>query len=92
MAQSFSGRRSIKSGALSTETVFIAICCVCGLVRVRKTFPMHAEQWVTKRAYEKKYGIALIGKPVTHTYCPGCYTDFMQRVTSSRHTSGPSPN
>jgi hypothetical protein len=72
---------------LNREASLIAICCVCGLVRARKTFAGDPDRWVTKRAYEQMYGIRLVGNPVTHTYCLGCHTDFMQRV----RPSGPDP-
>lgn len=61
----------------------IAMCCVCGLVRAGKTVAGEPDRWVTKRAYEQTYGIRLVGNPVTHTYCTGCHTDFMQRVRPS---------
>jgi hypothetical protein len=58
----------------------IAMCCVCGLVRLGKTVAEDPDRWVTKRSYEQMYGIKLVGNPVTHTYCSGCHTDFMQRI------------
>ena len=47
------------------------------------------DKWVTKRAYEHMYGMRLVGNPVTHTYCSGCHTDFMQRVRPTRQTLAP---
>jgi len=35
------------------------------------------------------YGMRLVGNPVTHTYCSGCHTDFMQRVRPTRQTLAP---
>jgi len=81
MAQQSPFRRGFKHGSPS-ETSLIAMCCVCGLVRARKD----TDQWVTKRSYEQMYGVTLIGSPLTHTYCLGCYTDFLQRVRPSQQT------
>ncbi|HKU52205.1 MAG TPA: hypothetical protein VJQ25_07055 [Nitrospira sp.] len=66
------------------EASLIAMCCVCGLVRARKTVDGEADRWISKRAYEHMYGVRLVGNPFTHTYCSGCHADFMQRMRSSR--------
>jgi len=79
-------RQGLNRGGLRVETSLIAKCCVCGLVRARKTFAGDPDRWVTKRAYEQMYGIRLMGNPVTHTYCSGCHTDFMQRIRHRRQT------
>jgi hypothetical protein len=66
-----------------TKASLIAMCCVCGLVRARKTVGGDPDRWMTKRAYEQMYGVRLGAAPFTHTYCSGCLTDFMQRVRPS---------
>jgi len=68
-------------GSLKT-TAPIAICCVCGLVRARKIVTAECDRWITGRAYEQRYGVSLVGNVLTHTYCSGCYSDFMQRVST----------
>ena len=75
-------RQRLNHGGLPVEASLIAMCCVCGLVRARVAGD--PDRWVTKRAYEHMYGVRLVGNPVTHTYCSGCHTDFMQRVRSHR--------
>ena len=92
MAQNMRLRGGIKFRAFAVETALIAQCCVCGLVRAKKKFPTEPDLWVTSRAYEERYGISPLGSPLTHTYCSGCYMDFMQRVRPSGHTIAPSPN
>lgn len=84
MALELSLRQGIKRRGLPVETSLIATCCVCGLVRARKAFTLDPDRWVTKRTYEKTYGVTLAGSPFTHTYCSGCHTDFMQRVKSGQ--------
>ena len=71
-------RQGVNHGGLPTKASLIAMCCVCGLVRARVAGD--PDRWVTKRAYEHMHGVRLVGNPVTHTYCSGCLTDFMQRV------------
>src|SRR5688572_6681773 len=73
MAQKLPFRSGIKYGGLPGEAEPISICCVCGLVRARKTFTAESERWITCRAYEQRYGVALAGRALTHTYCSGCY-------------------
>ena len=73
-------RQGLIRDGVSVEISFVAMCCVCGLVRARKTAAGEPDRWVTKRAYEHMYRVRLIGNPVTHTYCSGCHSDFMQRV------------
>ena len=75
-------RHGINHGAPISASL-VAMCCVCGLVRARKT-DGEPDRWVSKRAYEHMYGVRLVGNPFTHTYCSGCHTDFMQRMRSSR--------
>ena len=89
MAQRLPFRPGIKYAGSPAETVLIAICCVCGLVRARKTFTSESDRWITCRAYEQRYGVALMGSALTHTYCSGCYTDFMQRVRHTRQATAP---
>ena len=71
---------------LPVKASLIAMCCVCGLLRARKTVAGEPDRWITKRAYEDRYGVKVVGTPVTHTYCSGCHTDFMQRVRSRGRT------
>ena len=79
-------RQGVNGGGVP-GTSLIAMCCVCGLVRARVAGD--PDRWVTKRAYEHMYGVRLGGNPVTHTYCSGCHTDFMQRVRPTRQTLAP---
>ena len=82
-------RQGVNGGGVPVGSSLIAMCCVCGLVRARKAFAGDPDRWVTKRAYEQMYGMRLVGNPVTHTYCSGCHTDFMQRVRPTRQTLAP---
>jgi hypothetical protein len=82
-------RQGLNRGRLPVDVSLIAMCCVCGLVRARKTVPGDPDRWVTKRAYEQMSGVRLVANPVSHTYCSGCHRDFMQRVRPSRQTLTP---
>jgi hypothetical protein len=82
-------RQRRNRGGVPVEGPLIAMCCVCGLVRAPKTFAADPDRWVTKRAYEQVYGNRIAGNAVTHTYCLGCHTDFMQRVRPSGQTITP---
>ena len=89
MAQQSPFRQSLKHRHLPVETSLIAMCCVCGLVRARKTLAVDPDRWVTKRAYEQMYAVSLMGEPITHTYCSGCHMDFLQRVRPSEQIACP---
>ena len=84
MLQQAPFRQNHKRRHLPAETSLIAMCCVCGLVRARKTSAADSDRWVTKRAYEQMYAVTLMGNPITHTYCSGCHMDFLQRVNPQR--------
>jgi len=80
------GTTQTKRRALRTETSLIATCCVCGLLRGKKTNSQHPDRWVTRRAYEQTYGVSLVGSLFTHTYCSGCLADFMQRAKPEKQS------
>lgn len=70
------------------EASLIPVCSSCGLVRDESNVSGEQEHWVTKRTYQKTHGRNLADCHITHTYCPGCFTDFMERVRpSTRSTS-----
>ena len=79
-------RQALNREGLPAKASPIAVCCVCRLLRARKTVVGEADRWITKRAFEHLYGVRVVGTPVTHTYCSGCHTDFMQRVRPSGRT------
>lgn len=83
------GTTQTKRRGLRIETSLIAACCVCGLIRVKKTRSQDPDQWVTRRTYEQTYGVSLFGSLFTHTYCSGCHADFMQRAKAERHRAMP---
>jgi hypothetical protein len=52
----------------------LPVCCICGLVRDEKA-PLHDNvQWVTQRIYRERHGVNPADNPLTHTYCPECFT------------------
>ena len=86
MAKGMPLRKGVRFSALSAGSTLVAQCCVCGLLRARKSLAEEPDQWITSRAYEHMYGVTLSGSRLTHTYCSGCYGDFIQRVRPSQHT------
>ena len=87
MGQNSPLRRAVKFPVLPAETTLIAQCCVCGLLRARKRLAAEPDRWITSRAYEQAYGLKPSRSRVTHTYCSGCYRDFMQRVRPERQSA-----
>lgn len=71
-----------------TAPTLLPVCCVCKLIR-DKTGPFpDRERWVTPRAYRKTYGAHSADVPLTHTYCPECFTQVMHTVNQYLRTIG----
>jgi hypothetical protein len=68
--------------SLTTQSVIIPICCVCGLIREHTT-PSKAESWVNKGVFRRTHGKDLAAYRLTHTYCPTCYSQFMSRIAAA---------
>ena len=71
-----------KGAAAPLREAFIApkllhVCCICGHIRDRTGFSPDREHWVTQRTYRQTHGVNLADFPLTHTYCPKCFTKFM---------------
>lgn len=60
----------------------LPVCCVCGLIRDENKTSAE-EQWVTKQTYRQAHGVDPAICRVTHTYCPACYTLFMNRIAAA---------
>jgi hypothetical protein len=59
----------------------LAACCVCRLIRDKiRPFP-GGERWVTPRTYRTTHGVNPADFPLTHTYCPTCFTKAQETVT-----------
>jgi hypothetical protein len=71
-------RKLMKRRPYAKGSALIRVCSVCGLIRDESGVAVEEERWVTKRTYEKTYGMSLAECHLTHTYGPGCFTDFME--------------
>ena len=59
----------------------LAVCCVCRHIRGETgTFPGR-ERWVTPRTYRTTHGVNPVDFPLTHTYCPNCFTKAQETMT-----------
>jgi hypothetical protein len=58
------------------------ICCVCGLIRDEDR-TSGQEYWVTKQVYWQTHNADPSDCRLTHTYCPSCYTQFMNRIAAA---------
>ena len=71
-----------KAPSAPSRETFIApkllhVCCICGHIREETGTSAHREHWVTQRTYRQTHGVKLADLPLTHTYCPKCFTNFM---------------
>jgi hypothetical protein len=58
----------------------LAVCCVCRLIRDETGFSPGCERWVTQRTYRKTHSVNPTDFPLTHTYCPKCFTKAQETM------------
>ena len=58
----------------------LPVCCMCGLVRDETAHSQDHERWVTRRGYQKTHGAMPAYYLLTHTYCPKCFVQFIDRM------------
>ena len=73
-------RPLVRRRTFAKEPALIPIYSSCGLSRDVCGVAVDHERWVTKRVYVKTHGVNLAACYLTHTYCPGCFKDFMDRL------------
>jgi hypothetical protein len=66
--------------ASGRETSMLPVCCICGLLRDETGASLNCERWVTQRKYRQTYGVNPADCLLTHTYCPDCFTQVMDRI------------
>lgn len=63
------------------DTMILPICCVCGLIR--ESSGSSTETWVTKKVFRQTHNMDASAYRLTHTYCPACYAEFMNRIAAA---------
>jgi hypothetical protein len=58
----------------------LPVCCICRKIRDETVSSPDHEHWVTPRTYRQTHGVQLANFPLTHTYCPPCFTKFMDTL------------
>jgi len=81
-------RKLMKHRPYAKGSALIRVCSICGLIRDESGVAVEEERWVTKRTYEKTSGMSLAECHLTHTHCPGCFMDFMERVLPPQSSLG----
>lgn len=61
-------------------TALLPVCCMCGLLRDDTGPSLDDERWITQRTYRKIHGGTPADCGLTHTYCPKCFTQVMDRI------------
>jgi hypothetical protein len=67
-----------------TETRMLLVCCLCGLLQDDTGPSLDQERWVTQRTFRKMHGVHPDNCLLTHTYCPACFTQVMDRIREWR--------
>ena len=68
------------SPASGRETLMLPVCCICALIRDETGASLDDERWVTQGTYRQRYGVDPAVCLLTHTYCPDCFTQVMDRI------------
>lgn len=63
-----------------TKTTMLYVCCLCGLPQDETGPSLDQERWVTQRTFQKLHGVQSDNCLLTHTYCPMCVTQVMDRI------------
>jgi hypothetical protein len=58
----------------------LPVCCLCGLIRDETESPSGLMRWVTQRTYRETHGVNPFNFPLSHTYCPDCFTQVQDAV------------
>jgi hypothetical protein len=61
-------------------TRMLHVCCLCGLLQDETGPSLDQERWVTQRTFQKLHGVYPENCLLTHTYCPACFTQVMDRT------------
>jgi hypothetical protein len=65
----------------TAPATIIPICCVCGLIR--EIHETQVESWVTRQVFSQTHRTDPSDYRLTHTYCPACYAQFMDRIAAA---------
>ena len=69
----------------------LPVCCLCGLIRDKTGSSPGLDRWVTQRTYCETHGMNPADFPLTHTYCPTCFTMVQDTVVQYFRQIGMSP-
>jgi hypothetical protein len=76
----FAGITQAASSAAWKEMPLLAVCCLCRLVRDEIGPSLASARWVTQRTYRNTHGVSPATCLQTHTYCPRCFTQVMEKT------------
>ena len=65
---------------LRNASPVLPACCVCALIRDETEAPSRVERWVTQERYRQLHGVNPAHCLLSHTYCPECFLEFMNRM------------
>jgi len=69
----------------------LPVCSLCRKIRDETGSSSDHEHWVTPRTYRQTHGVKLANFPLTHTFCPPCFTKFMATLSPYRREIVSSP-
>lgn len=64
----------------------LLVCCICRKIRDETESSQDRNRWGTLRTYRQTHGVNLVVFRHCHTYCPPCFTKFMDTEAVHRET------
>ena len=65
--------------APSKDWRLIPACSSCGLIRDENGPSPQVGNWIEHQTYQKRHGVDPDHCLLTHTYCPSCFTEMMEK-------------
>jgi len=63
-----------------TKPTMLHVCCLCGLLQDEIGSSLDHERWVSRRSFRNTYGVHPDNCLLSHTYCPTCFAQVMDRI------------
>ena len=80
LAQTTCEAASVSMRETVVVPTLLPVCCMCGLIRDQTGSTPGREGWVKRRTYRETHGVNPADFPLTHTYCPACFTKVKNSV------------
>jgi hypothetical protein len=71
---------TVSASRKKPKKTMLHVCCMCGLLQDEAGASLDQDRWVTQRTFRKMHGVHPDNCLLTHTYCPACFTQVVDRI------------